>query len=52
MKYVAVTACAILSALLLGCDVEVKVGAGDEGGSFEIRTSETESPLDDRGEKK
>jgi hypothetical protein len=51
MKYVAVTACAILSALL-GCDVEVKVGVGDEGGSFEVRTSETESPLDDSGAKK
>jgi len=51
MKYIAVTAGVILSALL-GCDVEVKVGAGDEGDSFEIRTSETESPLDDRGEKK
>ena len=51
MKYFAVIACVILSALL-GCDVEVKVGAGDEGGSFEIRTSETESPLDERVEKK
>ena len=51
MKYGAVIACVILSALL-GCDVEVKVGVGDEGGSFEIRTSETESPLDDRGEQK
>lgn len=51
MKYIAVTACVILSALL-GCDVNVKVSSGDEGGSFEIRTSETESPLDDRGEQK
>lgn len=49
MKYVAVTACVILFALL-GCDVEVKIDAGDEGGSFEIRTSETEIPLNDRGE--
>ena len=49
MKYVVVTACVILSALI-GCDVEVKVGAGDEGDSFEIRTSETEIPLNDRGE--
>ena len=51
MKYVVVTSCVFLSALI-GCDVEVKVGAGDEGGSFEIRTSETESPLDDSGAKK
>ena len=49
MKYIAVTAGVILSALL-GCDVEVKIDAGDEGGSFEIRTSETEIPLNDRGE--
>jgi hypothetical protein len=51
MKYVVVTVCVVLSALL-GCDVEVKVGAGDEGGSFEIRTSETESPPQDSGERK
>lgn len=49
MKYVAVTACVILSALL-GCDVNVTVKSGDEGSSFELRTSEVESPLGDRDE--
>ena len=48
MKYVAVLACVLLS-VLLGCDVNVTVKSGDEGSSFEIRTSEEPtSQIDDR----
>ena len=39
MKYVAVLACALLPAFL-GCDVNVTVKSGEEGSTFELRTSE------------